>query len=343
MHGWNWKDIDVQTLRDIGEFGLIERLERILPTSPLVVEGIGDDCAVLRFGDRQLLVSSDLFVENVHFRRDWATPVDIGWKAAAVALSDIAAMGGAPLFALTSLACPGDTPTATIEGIYQGMASALSRFSAVIVGGDTARVESGIALDVTVIGETVGSRCVTRHGAEAGDCIVVTGNCGASAAGLHSLQHGHAAPELQQSHFRPMPRITEGQWLCRRNGVHAMIDVSDGLLQDLEHIAAFSYLGINIMPESLPVAPALSQYCLEHGVDPHRYILDGGEDYELAFAVAASEADAILDAFHHEFRLKTTQIGIVTDKWLGARVDAQPIDTAGFDHFKSARGAQGEP
>jgi thiamine-monophosphate kinase len=327
----------MRTLRDIGEFGLIDRLERILPTSPLVVEGIGDDCAVVRFGDKQLLVTTDLFIENVHFRREWATAADIGWKAAAASLSDIAAMGGAPLFCLTSLACSADTPSAMIEEIYQGMSSALSRFGAVIVGGDTACVETGIALDVVIIGETVGNRCLRRHGAETGDRVVVTGNCGTSGAGLHALQNGRDAPELVQAHLRPVPRISEGQWLCRRPGVHAMIDVSDGLLQDLGHIASFSYLGINVTSESVPVPSALSRYCSMNDCKPEAFILNGGEDYELAFTVAASEADAVLDAFHHEFRLETTSIGFVTDKWLGVRVDAEPIDTSGYDHFKNAR------
>ena len=327
----------MHTLRDIGEFGLIERLERFLPTSPLVVEGIGDDCAVVRFGDRQLLVSTDLFIENVHFRRDWATAADIGWKAAAASLSDIAAMGGAPLFCLTSLACPADTPTAMIEEIYQGISSALSRFGAVIVGGDTACVDAGTTLDVIVIGETVGNRCLRRHGAEVGDRVVVTGDCGTSSAGLHALANGHAAPELVQAHLRPVPRVSEGQWLCRRPGVHAMIDVSDGLLQDLGHIAAFSYLGIDIESGSVPVPLAVSDYCSTHGCDPRDFVFRGGEDYELAFTVAASEAGAVLDSFHHEFRLDLTAIGTVTDKWLGVRVDGQPVDVSGFDHGRKTR------
>jgi thiamine-monophosphate kinase len=327
----------VSTLRDIGEFGLIDRLERILPTSPLVVEGIGDDCAVLRFGDRQLLVSTDIFIENVHFRRDWASPADIGWKAAAAALSDIAAMGGAPLFCLTSLACPADTPTSMIEDMYTGISSALSRFGAVIVGGDTTRLESGIAIDMVVIGETVGNRCVRRHGAEAGDRVFVTGNCGRSAAGLHALAHGRGEADLIQAHLRPVPRISEGQWLCRAPAVHAMIDVSDGLLQDLGHIAAFSYLGIDIASASLPVSQALAAYCAMYGQNPADYIFKGGEDYELAFTVAGPDADALLEAFHHEFRLEATAIGTVTDKWLGVRVDGQPVDIAGFDHFKSGQ------
>lgn len=326
----------MRTLRDVGEFGLIDRIERILPTSPLVLEGIGDDCAVVRFGERLLLVSTDLFIEDVHFRRDWSSPADIGWKAAGASLSDIAAMGGVPLFCLTSLACPADTPSAMIEEMYHGMSGALSRFGAVIIGGDTTCVPAGLTIDVIVIGEAIGNRCVRRHGAEAGDPIIVTGQCGLSGAGLHALRNGHDAPELINAHRRPTPRISEGQWLARRGGVHAMIDVSDGLLQDLGHLGAFSYLGMDVQSDKLPVHPILANYCKQHGLDPKQFIGHGGEDYELVFTVAAEEADTLLDAFHHEFRLETTIIGTVTDKWLGVHVDGQPTDTSGFDHFKSA-------
>ncbi|MDZ4858164.1 MAG: thiamine-phosphate kinase [Candidatus Hydrogenedentes bacterium] len=324
----------MRTLRELGEFGLIDRLERFLPTSPLVVEGIGDDCAVLRVGDRLLLASTDLFVEGTHFRRDWSTPEDIGWKAAAASLSDIAAMGGAPQFCLTSIACPADTPSALIEEIYQGISSAVSRFGAVIVGGDTTSAASGIMLDVIVLGEAPGKSYVPRHGAELGDAIVVTGRCGMSAAGLHALRHRHDAPELITAHQRPAPRISEGQWLSRR-GVHAMIDISDGVLQDLGHIAAFSYLGIDINLAGIPIAEPLREYCEQHGLNAQQLYLNGGEDYELAFAAPAGEIDALLQAFHHEFRLETTVIGIVTDKWLGVRVDGVAADSSGFDHFKS--------
>lgn len=326
----------MRTLRDLGEFGLIDRLERLLPTSPLVMEGIGDDCAVLRFGDRLLLASTDLFVEGVHFKREWSTAADLGWKAAAAGLSDIAAMGGVPLFCLTSLAAPADTPGPMVEELYQGLSSALSRFGAVVVGGDTTRSLQGLTMDIVMLGEAVGRRAVGRHGAETGDKVVVTGKCGMAAGGLHALMHGHDAPLLVAAHRRPTPRVTEGQWLCRR-GVHAMIDVSDGLLQDLSHIAAFSYLGLDIESARIPIAPPLAEYAEAHGLDPKRFAYHGGEDYELAFTVAESEADSLLQAFHHEFRIDTTVIGTVTDKWLGVRVDGQPVDISGFNHFTMAQ------
>ena len=187
-----------------------------------------------------------------------------------------------------------------------------------------------------MIGETAGNRCLRRHGAEVGDRVVVTGNCGNAAAGLHALRNALDAPEVVQAHLRPVPRISEGQWLCRNASVHAMIDVSDGLAQDLGHIAAFSYLGIDVASSALPVSSALAAYCAQSNCAPQPFILGGGEDYELAFTVAAAQSDDVLQAFHKEFRLETTVIGAVTDKWLGVRVDGAPADSSGYDHFKSA-------
>ena len=143
----------MRSLNDMGEFGFIDRLARIIPSSPTVVEGIGDDCAVLRVGERLVLVSTDMFIEDVHFRRAGVSPRDIGWKAASACLSDIAAMGGAPMYCLTSLACPGDETAVFLEEIYRGMLSAMSRFGAVIVGGDTTRSPRGIIIDVIAVGD----------------------------------------------------------------------------------------------------------------------------------------------------------------------------------------------
>ncbi|MCJ7839169.1 MAG: thiamine-phosphate kinase, partial [Burkholderiales bacterium] len=138
-------------LSRLGEFGLIERIARILPGAPTLIEGIGDDCAVVRIFDRLMLLSCDMFVEDVHFRRRYARPQDVGWKAATSALSDVAAMGGTPLFSLVSLACPAHTDSAYVEGLYHGITDAVGQAGAVVVGGDTTMSPSGIAIDVTVI------------------------------------------------------------------------------------------------------------------------------------------------------------------------------------------------
>mgnify|MGYP005844059793 CR=1 FL=1 len=159
----------MRTVADTGEFGLIERIARLTSLPPFVIEGIGDDCAVIRVEDRLLLISSDLCIEDVHFRIRYCSPEDIGYKAAARALSDIAAMGGAPLFCVTSVGCPSSLEVRAVESMYRGMAGVFSRFGAALVGGDTAQSPDRLVLDVTVVGRTVGNRFLRRRGAQPGD------------------------------------------------------------------------------------------------------------------------------------------------------------------------------
>jgi len=180
----------MSTLRDIGESGFIDRIANLLSASPEVIESVGDDCAVLRVGDRTLLVTCDLSIENVHFRRGAAAPEDIGWKAAAAALSDIAAMGGVPQFALTSVAAPAEMDADELEGIYRGMVDLVRHCGATIVGGDVTRSPDGLVLDVMVIGEAPEGRYTLRSGAKSGDMFAVTGWPGRSAAGLEALEGG---------------------------------------------------------------------------------------------------------------------------------------------------------
>lgn len=325
----------MRTLGEIGEFGMIERLTRVLPSSPGVIEGIGDDCAIVRISDRLLLVSCDMFVEDVHFRRSTAGPLDIGWKAAAAAVSDIAAMGGVPAYALVSLACPPDTGVVYLEQLCEGMAAALARSGAVIVGGDTTRSPGPLTIDVTVMGEPSGGRCLKRKGARHDDIVVVTGPLGLSAAGLHAAEAGHDEPELIDAHRRPKPRIAEGQWLCGKSCVHAMIDISDGLVQDLGHIAKANNVGVDLRKEALVPAPSLKRYCEKHSLDSLPFITAGGEDYELAFTVDMALAQELLTSFHKEFGWELTVVGELTGQWTGVRIDGEEPARTGFDHFKN--------
>lgn len=322
-------------IRDLGEFGLIKRIASLIPSMPSVVEGIGDDCAALRVGDRTLLVSTDFSLEDVHFNRSYSTPEDIGWKAAASSLSDIAAMGGVPLFGLTTLLCPPDTDVQVIERLYQGLSGAMSRFGAVIVGGDTVRSERRIGIDVIVIGEVRGNRFLRRKGASIGDLLAVTGHIGLSSAGLHALQNGKAAPSLTYIHHHPSSRVPEGQWLADTDAIHAMIDISDGLVQDAGHLAESSQLGLNIFPDRLPVYPPLARYCEEHGLNPVDFMLKGGEDYELLFAMRAEDSEQTLAGFHREFRTVVTIVGEFTDEWTGVRLNGEETTMSGWNHFTS--------
>jgi thiamine-monophosphate kinase len=322
------------TVRDVGEFGLIDRIARILPKSPIVVDGVGDDCAVLRIGERLLLASCDQSIENVHFCRANITPDDIGWKAAASSISDIAAMGGTPLFGLVALSCPSDTGVSYIEAVYQGLANVFSQYGAVIVGGDTVESNGPLTLDVTVVGEVRGARCLRRRGALAGDVLAVTGHLGLAAAGLYALEHGKDIQELTQRQHRPRPRVREGQWLSARPEVHSMIDISDGLLQDVGHLAEASELGIDIDPGALPVAEALAKYCQQEDINPVELIMKGGEDYELAFSMDCSRCAETMAAIGNEFRTLITVVGRFSDEWTGVRVSGAEFDKAGFQHFR---------
>jgi thiamine-monophosphate kinase len=323
------------SISDVGEFGLIRRLKRILPSSPLVVEGVGDDCAVVRLHGRLLLASVDVSIEGVHYDLGVLAPQQAGWKAAAASLSDIAAMGGTPQFALVSLAAPPETPAAVIEQMYQGMVSAMSANGAVIVGGDTATLSERTLIDVVVVGEAPGGRYLSRRGAQPGDLLAVTGRLGLSAAGYHSLSTEGGSEALQIYHWRPHPRVLEAQWLVATDRVHAMIDISDGLLQDAGHLATSSRLGLDVHTGAITIAPELAAYAERHGMDPLAdFALGGGEDFELLFALDHEGHEEVFDDFRHQFRTEIAIIGRFTDEWTGVRVDGEERALTGYQHFR---------
>lgn len=323
----------MRTIEELGEFRLIDRVTRHLPTAPFVVEGVGDDCGVVRIGNRLLLVTSDMFMEDVHFRPANMAFEDIGWKATAAAMSDIAAMGGAPLFCILSVAYPTKMAVNEVEKMYAGVMNVLSRYGAVLLGGDTTSSRSGLAIDVAAVGQAVGNHYLRRKGARSGDLLAVTGTLGRAAAGFHALENGRSAPELELAHTRPRPRIPEGQWLATQGNVRAMIDVSDGLVSDAGHLAEASGLGVNIETQRLPVDEELTAYCDAAKVDATRMMLGGGEDYELAFAVNPPQSERLIEDFDHEFRTGITIVGSFSNAWSGVRVDGEEVDYRGFEHF----------
>ena len=322
------------SLRDIGEFGLIRRLTRGLCQADSVVEGVGDDCAVVRFGDRLMLVSTDASVEDVHFTSRTASPRAIGWKAAASAISDIAAMGGEARFVLVTVACPADVNVERLEDLYGGIYEAVQSAGAVIIGGDTTQSLARIVLSVTVIGEAVDGNYRTRKGARPGDVLAVTGYPGRSAAGLLSLELNVDAPPLVEAHLHPVPRLKEGRWLAAREPVHAMIDLSDGLVQDTGHIAEASQVGVDIDPEALPISVDLQAYRETLGISPSDLVLAGGEDYELGVAIGPDAAEAIILEFKEAFDLPLTVVGRFVEGPKGIRIaGAKPVKL-GYDHFR---------
>jgi thiamine-monophosphate kinase len=300
------------TARELGEFGLIDRVVERLGTSPAVLLGPGDDAAVVAAPDGRVVATTDVLVEGVHFRRDWSTAYDVGRKAAAANLADVAAMGGTATSLLVGLAAPGDLPVEWATGLADGLRDEAAVVGAVVVGGDTVSCDR-IVVSVTALGDLAGRAPVTRAGARPGDRIVLAGAVGRSAAGLALLlRAGRTDGPLVQAHRRPSPPYALGPALAEA-GATAMCDVSDGLVQDLGHLAAAS--GVRIVVDSALLA-------LAEGVTVDD-ALTGGEDHAL---VAAVPADVALPE-------GVTPIGTVEPGEPGVTVlGAQPT-TSSWEHF----------
>jgi thiamine-monophosphate kinase len=277
---------DAITISELGEFGLIAAIAARLPPDDALVVGPGDDAAVLRLTNGRVVATTDLLVEGRHFRRDWSGPADVGVKAAAQNLSDIAAMGAQSRTLLVGIACPGDLPAQWVLDMIDGMVAECRRAGASIAGGDVTAADC-VMLAITALGELGGLRAVTRAGARPGDHVAVTGRLGWSAAGLALLRAGRAGgpdPEiasLAAAHRRPQPPYAAGP-AAARAGATAMIDVSDGLLADLGHIASASGVAINLESASIEVDAAVAAGARLLDADAMDWVLAGGEDHALA-------------------------------------------------------------
>ncbi|MFQ5829105.1 MAG: thiamine-phosphate kinase [Candidatus Methylomirabilia bacterium] len=344
-------------LSRFGERALIRRIREVVGAdAPGVSVGIGDDAAVLAPAKgTSLLATTDLLLENVHFRRRYADPHDIGWKAMAVNLSDIAAMGGTPRYALVALACPAETETEAIEAFYKGMQAAAAPDGVAIVGGDTCASPAGLLVSVTLLGELARTPCL-RSGARPGDLIAVTGSLGRSAAGLalleategesghpmvsHDVQH-----EVIRAHLLPVARVAEGRWLGGRSAIHAMIDLSDGLATDLGHITSEYGVGARVYLDRLPITPAVRSVAAALRVDPIPLAISGGEDYELLLTADPTAFPGLARELEAQTGTPLTVAGEVLEPDAGVQfVDArgEPARVGrGFEHFssRSSRGA----
>lgn len=306
-------------VRDVGEFGLIRRWADLLGASARrgVVVGIGDDAAVLETGgDKLLLVTTDMLVEDVHFRKRY-TPMDaLGWKALAVSVSDIAAMGGLPTFAFVSVGLHRDTPLEAAEGIYAGLAAMAESVGVSVVGGDTVSAEK-IVVNVTLLGEVERELVALRSGACVGDALLVTGTLGDARVGLEMLE-GSGRRSLtgrcEAALLRPQPRVQEARAAVATGAVHAMIDLSDGLWSDLGHICDMSGVGAVVDEDAVPTSDDLRRISEDEGLDLLRLALCGGEDYELLMAVAPDRVGDVLDAVKDCGRTFASVVGRVTEK-----------------------------
>ena len=335
-----------------GELEIIRLIRQTVERSPSerVETGIGDDTAVLlpQPGAR-LLATTDLIVEDVHFRRAWASPFDIGWKAMAVNLSDIAGKGGHPLWALVGLALPAPADPAEVEALYEGMRRAAAPHGVAIVGGDTSVSPRGWFVNVTLLGEHLGVPRL-RSAAKPGDAVAVTGTLGRSAAGLAALEAERArlGPQLRQvrpetidavtaAHLRPTARVAEGRWLGAAAAVHAMMDCSDGLATDLAHICRESGVGARVELDRLPVDPAAREVAGALGADALSWAVSGGEDFELLLTCDRAAVHALSDGLGRATGTALTVVGEIEAfangvTFLGAGGLRVAIP-AGYEHF----------
>jgi len=285
-------------LKEIGEFGLIDRIARRVPRKAGVPIGIGDDAAAINPTPGCVtLVTTDMLVEGVHFDLALCDPITLGRKSAAVNLSDIAAMGGRPRHCLLSLAIPQDLPVEFLDGFLTGLLERAQEFDVALVGGDTCSSRGGLVISITLMGEQLPDLVVSRRGAQPGDLIFVTGTLGDSALGLNLLRKGERSGAAVLKHLDPPPRVREGLALAEAGIPSAMIDVSDGLLGDLGHILELSRVGALINLDKLPVSTAFTATKSALGEDPFLFPLAGGEDYELLFTAPPARKSAAFALF----------------------------------------------
>jgi thiamine-monophosphate kinase len=316
------------------------------PGAAGVRRSIGDDAAVLEPSAGAMLVATtDLLLEDVHFRRRWAEPADVGWKAMAVNVSDIAAMGATPRWALMALACPESTSAEEIEAFYEGALALCDMHGVVIVGGDTSSSPSGWIVNVTVLGEAVAP--VLRSTARPGDVVAVTGVLGRAGAGLAVLERNEAPAgvaaatlaEVTEAHLRPRPRVIEGRWLAGAGGVTAMMDLSDGLATDLPRLLAESAAGATIELARLPVAPAARAVAAALERDALAWATGGGEDYELLVTCERTAFERLRTGLTALAGTTLTAVGELGGgarvRWVGAD-GRDTVVTAGFEHFSRA-------
>jgi thiamine-monophosphate kinase len=336
-------DPNMQLVRDIGEFHLIDRLRGILPdevrAGPGIRLGIGDDAALVDLpAGESMVVTTDAMVEGVHFRLDWTDWRSLGHKLLAVNLSDLAAMGATPRIATITLGLTGNEYVEDLVAMYEGIGALASQTGVVIAGGDIVRNPNGLNLDLTAIGSVAPERAIRRDGANPGDLIVVSGTLGAAAAGMALLECGDRGARtsglLINAHLRPEPRIALGS-LLHEAGVSAGMDLSDGLYGDLDKLLGRSAVAAELDASQIPVAAAV------RALFPDRWFemaTRGGEDYELLLTIPENRFPD-LQAAAAEVGSTMTAIGRIIDGTAGAIVAIEadgtrtPVATGAFDHF----------
>ncbi len=333
-------------LENLGEFGLIDRISGKVSKGKGVITGIGDDAAVTELlPGMQLLTSTDMLLEDVHFRCKWHDPYRLGRKSLAVSISDIAAMGGIPRWALLSIAIPKEYPLEDLDAFTNGFLSMAAEHGVSLIGGDTCSSKSGLVISVTIMGEQQPQFVVRRNGAKSGDEIWVTGTLGDAAFGLELLESKYPGFQSQNVEYNyltsrlldPTPQTAAGRMLAESGLVSAMIDISDGILSDFEHIADLSGVGGIIHLDALPFSDSFSTMADNLPLFPFKMLLSGGEDYQLAFTANAGNREKISNLMKKS-GIPASPVGIVTSLpgVTVLRPDGTPyiLQKHGFNHFK---------
>lgn len=329
-------------INEIGEFGLIDILQKELPkNSSSVIKGIGDDAAVVKVdGDKLQLISTDIMVEGEHFLFEFSTPWQVGAKALNSNISDIAAMGGRPTCATVALGIPGNYDVELIQGIYRGIGEMAAKYQVDIVGGDTV-ASPVIFLNITIMGEVPKDQAIYRSGANSGDIIFVTGPLGGSAAGLYHLQHPiESCPEDLANKVTAMyhvgfPRLEESKILAASGQVSAMNDISDGLASEMYEICSASGVGCQIYQNRIPFYEATKALAVRTGQSALDWALYGGEDYQLVFTVSPENAFRLAEHMKSAGK-PVTRIGEIIDTGMyiiNEKQNKKPLTKGGFNHF----------
>jgi thiamine-monophosphate kinase len=311
------------SIAETGEFGLIARVVARLDAGPKALLGPGDDAAVVAAPDGRVVASTDVLVEGRHFRRDWARASDIGRRAAAANLADIVAMGAEPTALLVGLCAPPDLDVAWAEELAEGLATETGLVGAGVVGGDLSSSPT-LTIAVTALGDLGGRPPVLRSGAQPGDVVAMAGRTGWAAAGYTILSRGFRTPKaLVEAYRRPEVPYRAGP-LAASSGATSMIDVSDGLLQDLGHVAAASVVALDVRTDAFTVPDQMRDAATALGVDPYQWLLAGGDDHALA---ATFPGGVPLPEGWREIGTVHDGAGITVDRkpWTGG---------IGWDHFR---------
>ncbi len=339
----------METVGDAGEFGLIRRIRRLIKEMGAagtgLVLGAGDDTAAMTpTPGHDLLVTCDSMVEDRHFLKGRMSPREIGRRAMAANISDIGAMGGTPRWALVSLGLEKDFPVNDVLDMYRGFLDRLNPLNAVIAGGNITHLKEGSFIDITLVGEVLRGRMVSRSGALPGDAVLVSGFPGQSAAGLDLMLCGeddekfNEALLLMETYKNPRHRALEGQAIAETGLANSMIDISDGFLGDLGHICEESGVGAELHEESFPVSNALKWAALRKGLDPQKLVTRPSDDYELIVTCAPLNAEALKQAVARVSHVGITRVGWITDA--AGRLDLVRkdgtrgfVEPEGWDHF----------